>query len=257
MISMVYENDIKNASVLLNAKNVMMNFLYKVKNDKNINYFLANIYDLSNKYEELEHMEKYYFRDNVKDTLKVLHHLFIGFREINYIKEKSAKDMIKPCIVLSDHNGESLIRYISYIPILKLLNEKKEYEELIKEKMDFDSEKKHFFDYESEQKRKIFGSGFGTVKFPKDSDLTNYRLKNEHIEFREKEYKESRKEEISESISKIIEQYSILENKKDFYVTVGSIYWDKANDDNNEMIKGFTDILLLLSKKIDTKRENI
>ena len=58
MIEMIYDTEKTQMKTIINSKNVIQNFIYKLRHDQNVKKFLENvIYNIEN-YSSLEHMEQ-------------------------------------------------------------------------------------------------------------------------------------------------------------------------------------------------------
>lgn len=222
----LFQKETEQLNIINNTKNIIMSILYKLKNDKNVSYFLENlIYHCSN-YENLEHMEKYYFEKELEEMNKILS-LYIYSLKRNYpTKDCTAEEIIEPCIILNDYYGLSLMRIIGYYPLIKIMQEKVKYLSTIKNHLK--QEDLEF--YQSEQQKKLFSGSKFYPTFPENKSFTNYELQNKHIEKIKEEY-ETKKDDIQFAINTIIENMDVEpEHIKEQLIKLGCLYWDKQQE---------------------------
>lgn len=255
MITMIFDKEKEQMKHLINAKNLLQNFSYKIQHDLNSKNFFENVVSNIKNYETLERMEKYHFENDIKEMREVLHLLYSGLQTDDYIKSKTSKEMIKCCNVFPDNIGKRMIIQISFIPLIDLFYEDLKYKQFIAEKLDVTKVCCGTNLLEDQRDRLFNKKSLSHKKFPKDEDFIDYKMKNDFISNLEEEYT-TRKEEIQTALSLLIAQY---ENSKDINKTIliiGATYWDNKQKVKSEKVMAFKEALEAMAKVFEKEEKD-
>lgn len=243
MIDMIFNNETQQMKNIINAKNIVQNFSYKIRNDMNSKDFFENVIQKIKNYESLERMEKYYFEKDLIAMREVLHLLYSGLQSIDYIKTKTAQEMIKACNVFPDYIGRRMIMQISYIPLIDLFYEDLKYKEFINKKTNLEERNCGGTILEDQQERLFNKKSIFNNKFPKDEDFIDYKMRNNFIEILENKYNDKRKEEIANALNILLLHYENSKNIDETIVLIGATYWDNKQNVQSTRIQSFKDAL--------------
>lgn len=250
MINGVFTEEKNNMKILINAKNSLQNFSYRLSNDLNAKEFFTNVIENIKKFDSLsddvtsERMFKYHFVNDLKEMREVLHLFFSGLQSKDDIKSRTSEELIKCCRIFPDNIGKRIIRQISYIPLLDLFHEKQAYLEYLNNKINLDEKSMGQTPLEY-QKESIFSDSLFSKKFPKDEDFIDYAMRNRYVEILEKEYFETKRDEINNALNILIEQY---EKHDKAPLIIGSAYWDNKQKINSSKIQAFKDVVNAMTK---------
>lgn len=243
MIDMIYNNETQQMKNIINAKSIVQNFSYKIRNDLNSKHFFENIVKNIRNYASLERMEKYYFEKDLIAMREVLHLLYSGLQSIDYIKRKTAQEMIKACNVFPDYIGKRMIMQISYIPLIDLFYEDFKYREFIDKKINLEVRNCGGTILEDQQERLFNKKSIFNNKFPKDEDFIDYKMRNNYVDILKQEYDDKRKEEISFALNILLLQYENSKNIEETSVLIGATYWENKQKVQSTKIQSFKDAL--------------
>lgn len=231
MIKDFYSKEIENMVAMTNYNAFAFNLSLKIKKDLNIMNFLNNLFENTKNYDINScSCENYDFENNVKEINDLLMLFLKSLKSDSYIKSQSSKDMIKACKVFPDYGGRTIIKLLSFLPLINLLSKKIRYKNYILENpklidnnygINLDIIRKEEV-LEIEVSKKI-------KKILPDEEFVNYKLKSEYINNFEKYYNEDIKENLDNFINNLIELYKNSENNKDLLI-IGKVIWD--NDFN-------------------------
>lgn len=232
-----------------------MNTICAIRDDMNAKQFFDKLFYHIKNYDQLEHMEKYYFNNDFKYMQKVISSLFYTVLKYNETKDKSANEIIKPARIFNDYIGKTFIRICGYYSVMVAFNDKFINEKLLKEKMN----EKEIEEYIKQKRSYTFESSFLKNKLKEKEYFIDEKTYQKYIEFKTKPYIE-RKESIEYSINLIINAFEQAEDKNDFIIKVGSIFWDQKQLNEKERTekinKTFTDIFsALINNKNNTEKE--
>ena len=251
MIQNVFDKEIEQMRAIANARTIIGNFKYRLVNDKNVQLFLESLVSNITNYDSLERMEKYYFINDFDELLKVLEYLYSGSRAHEYFNKMDSAEFAKPCHALPDYGGQSILKLIAYLPIMKLFQEKRHFLDM--QKKDFESDVHENIpmhqSLENMQEDKLFKKeSMFYRKYPDDDSFVNHPLKKRYAKSIAADYEEC-KEELDASILSLANLYS-----KDSLLMIGSTYWDNSNKARAKSAKAFEGMLEAFSssfKKID------
>lgn len=126
---MNYEQRLDDLITIQNKRSILSNFKYAIKKDENIFKLNKLILSLKNAddIDSMERMDKYYFEKNLIGYQEILEKLFLLSK--NQIND-NAFDLLKSCKVLPDYEGRTLLTILSYLPIVRLINQYLKYVEI-------------------------------------------------------------------------------------------------------------------------------
>lgn len=248
MIQMIFDNEKKEMKNIIDSKNIIQNFSYKLEYDKNSKHFFKNIIQNIKSYDRLEIMEKYHFEKDLKEMREVLHLLYRGLMSEDKIKDKTAEELKKCCNIFPDNIGKRILRKISYIPLIDLMYEKILLKEYINKKIDVN---KNFCGTTilEEQERKIFND---SNMFPKDEDFIDYDMRNKYIEKLESEKDDILKDE---ALQILINQYDKAEDIKSVEILIGAAYWEEKQNINRQTVESLKEAINKMSEAFKSKEK--
>lgn len=226
MVKDFYNKEIDNMIVVTNLNAFFFNLSYKIKNDLNIKYFFDNLLNNIKNYENLSEIEKNNFEINIKEINDLLYLFLKSLKLDYYIKEQSSENMIKRCIVFPDYGGRTIIKQLSFLPLINLMSTKIKYNNYIKENPKRIQESLSV-DLNKHQEEELFDEKISDKirKFIPDENFVNYDLKIKYINDFEAFYNEEKKENIENFIKELLKIYDNDDLNKNSII-VGSILWD-------------------------------
>lgn len=256
MIQMIFEEEKKDMKTILNSKGLFQNFSYKIAKDLNSKHFFDNLISNIKNYKNLEHMQKYNFEKDLKEMREVLHLLYSGLQSDTYIKSKTSAEMIKSCNVFPDNIGKRMIIQISYIPIINLFYEDLMHQEFFSKKIDL-LQVSCGKTMQEDQRERLFGKGLFHKKFPKDEEFIDFSMRNEFITELEKEYIDTRKEEINTALNILLSQYEDSEDLDKTTLLIGATYWDNKKTVSSKQTLAFKSALEAMSQSFKEKDDSL
>jgi len=254
MLDMLFQEDNKDLGVLINSKNVLQNLSYKLANDRNSIYFFENlIYNIQN-YFTLDRMVQYHFKNDFDAMFITLKKFYIALQNEVGTTKMSA-DIIKCCNVFPDHIGERIIILISHLPIMELFNEQVKFKEMLDLRVDLNSTfmGQTIIDHQEDV---LFSEGLFSKKFPDDSDFIDYKLRNRFLDKLEKEFNDSRKDELETAIMMISSLFKETNKNtvKSLKIKLGSTYWDEDISVSNKNFETFKNVFLALNESFSEEK---
>lgn len=256
MIEEIYSKELEELNIVFNSQNVLVKTTRKLINDLNSQHFFKELIENIKKYDDLNNVELYRFKDDVKSMYKILIHLYLNLKKEKLTSEENYENMIKSCRVFPDFIGRDMIKLISYLPILKLIKTKIEYEEYIEQKLDLND--KITISYMEEQQERLFGEdSIVSNKFLEDEEFKDFKMKNDYVNKIEKEYNLIKKD-LNSCIKHLIELYEKVEDLEEFKIIIGSVQWEKNQSLKTDLLslKVIEEILKMV-KTYNDKKTNI
>jgi len=246
MISGVFTEEKNNMKVLINAKNSLQNFRYRLENDLNVKSFLESLIENIENYDSLERMKKYDFDRDFEEMNETLHLFCHGLR-VQFEDVDSLK-MAKCCNIFPDHHGKEAIILLSYLPIIELFKEKISYEKALKEIIEDDIQMQSWKEHQESllNKQSLFFK-----KFPKDEVFVSYELKNKFLLDMKNTYENGRRDEINSALSILISLYKDSSDLRQTRIQIGSTYWDGKMNIGSKNAEQFKKAFLALSESFD------
>jgi len=150
-------------------------------------------------------------------------------------------EFAKPCHALPDYGGQSILKLIAYLPIMKLFQEKRYFLDMEKEALESEVSESipRHETLENMQEDKLFKKeSMFYRKYPDDDEsFVNHPLKKRYAKSIAADYKD-RKKELDASILSLAKLYS-----KDSLIMIGSTYWDSSNKARSKSSKDFEGLL--------------
>ncbi|CAH7407584.1 hypothetical protein VCHA53O466_50215 [Vibrio chagasii] len=247
MIERIFKEDMLAASAIVNERNVTINFKSRLSSDQNIQSYLSTVLEKSVKYDELNHRDKYKFKQNTESAIKVLRSFKRLLLNVDFMKSKTAEEILKPCDVFPDYGGETVITLLSSLPVIELIHEKIVHEKLLYETSDVEG----MIEYQNER---VLGS---RVRIPVRADddklFVNHSLKKSFADIKSEQFNTERKSVITEGL-KEFERIHLEHGRDKAQILIGSIYWDDISKKKREFEGSFTDILSSLVGSITSKK---
>jgi len=239
MIKCAFEAEKSQMETIINAKTMILNMKYRLCRDKNVSLFIDGLVQNIVEYENLEGMKKYYFDENFKELIEILHVFYAALQSQECFSKIDSKELARSCHAMPDSGGKETLKLIGLLPIMELFNEKLSYLQAIK------------FYTKDEKKQNDITSSFKDIqnkklnannslfykRFPKDDDFIDYDLKASHARGLIKEY-DLRESELNESIATLSDMY-----KKETLLMIGSVYWDTKKKIESNAVNSFCNAL--------------
>jgi hypothetical protein len=245
----LFKDEIKQLNTLLNSKNIFQNTMYKLRNDRNVSYFLKNLVENAVNYDSLERMDKYDFNKQLEEMHEILNMIFYTALRTYPTQGKTAEEIMEPCMIFSDHIGLAFIKQFSYFPIIQLLEQKRIKEKLIENEYSDECLK----NYKDRQDKSLFGNGAYSRMPLNKTSFTDYDLKNKYIKA-EKEKYISEKEDINTQINLLTSVFQKSTNLSDTQKLVGAQYWDAKATNKKESELKFQQTLEQILTSMATKK---
>jgi hypothetical protein len=263
MFNRQYQDEIHMMSGIINQRVVIRNTLYRMSRDENLKHYLKQVVSYAKSGGSLKVMgfNNHYLIIKQNDSVMKLFRMFISSLLEMYI-DKSASDIAKPCSILPDSGGETLLRIIGFMPLLEIVSEHVKTSEFLKDKVSL-VDKDSMVEY---QRNRLFSKcGFKRGnKFPGDDKFIDYALKNEYIDTLKVDFDENESQRLQEMllIAQVFENNPTLSN--DAALKMGHQFWDakrtaKYNNDKKttEMFKNiFTSLIDNVSEDEVDKDQN-
>lgn len=238
MLGWIFEQEKTKLSNILNSRQILENFSYKLKKDLNSKNFFDNFY---NNIDNINNMSDYDRKQYVKDCNEMKTMLLMlnqALKADNYISSKNSSEMIKSCNVFPDRTGREMIIQLSFLPLLRLFCELQNIEKIKQSREFFTNYNKTLIE---DQNEKLFGKGniFRKVDYDDDEEFIDYNIKLKYLEKLENE-SNLKKDNLEKSIKDLLEIYFSSNNKEETMVIMGSAYWDNDNKKSKERTEQFS-----------------
>jgi len=230
MIKSLFEESQKKMNTIINQHHIVANIVYQLSKDLNTKTALSNLIDNCSNYDTLERMAKYHLNKDILALNQIIGSLLQTMKSVGTIKDKTGKEIAKPCLVFNDNIGKTTLRLLSHLPLLRLMSARIKYEEMNKNK---DGDPRTMEVIADHKNGRLFDRECFTFKeFPDDADFEELALKKKVYQERAKHYESEVKSELDDNISKLCVEPS---NRVDF----GAAFWDIQSQPkvNNNALK--------------------
>jgi hypothetical protein len=234
----LFKEEIKSLNIILNKKNVIQNIIYKLRTDKNVGHFIDNLISNSKKYNEMGRMDKYYFNNNLKEFYDILSMLIEILINDSNTKNKSADEIVEPCIIFPDRIGESLMEMIGIFPIIKILEIKRKNTEYFK-KLVTDEDLEFFSHHPINPKF-----------FPEEKKFVDQQKINKFIEDKKEKFLINERDVLDPSLLILLEFFNESSNESKVKQKIGKEYWNQEIFLRHQKIENFSKIMESISNKI-------
>lgn len=125
-----YKNEIQTLNDFQRRRNYYQTLIYKLVNDKNVEFIIQNFIDFIETNEKLDVLSKYHFNLDLKDFYSIVFTLFQTIQKDKEFNKYNSLDFDKDCNVFSDSYGKKFLTLIGYLPLTMLFLSKLKYLEL-------------------------------------------------------------------------------------------------------------------------------
>jgi hypothetical protein len=229
MFDRLYQKEIDMMHGLLNQKQTIQNTYHTMSHDENLKRYLKQAVNYAKSGGSREDMgfHDHYFIIKQNEDIMIVFNLLVASLLAVYI-DKSGEDIAEPCVMFPDQGGETLLRLIGFIPLLKLVSEHVKFTEFIKKHTSLD-EKDTMVEF---QRERLFSKSqfMRRCKFPGDDKFTDYELRNEYIDSLKINFTKREGELLQQmrSIALLFEDKPTLSN--DNALRIGIQFWDQSRD---------------------------
>lgn len=254
MLEGLYHNEMIQMKALLNSKNVLINMSYKLEHDHNVKILFKTMFEKVKNFNELEHMEKYYFKKDMIELHKLLTLFYTALSKDAVIKTKTAEEIAKSCSTFPDYIGKRILKQLAFLPLLNGFIERETYEEYIaKNESSIAFSKTNGDDF----KDKLNPDSIMYQVFPDDSCFIDYKQKSDFIDGMKKRYETVKKDEINNSLNLLIDIYEKSENKDETLLMLGMSFWTEKRNIHADQIEAFKNSFKAISEAFKDKNEQL
>lgn len=238
MIKKVLLPETKALQAIIHQKRTFANVVHTLSNDKNCVSFFDNVFRRAAEYDELEHMERYYFKKDVLDMCPILNSLPAALESMEHHKDLSGEEIMTPCLHFNDSMGRTLMFIMGHIPVVDAIYLRIKDDGILKYA---ESDVGMLEEFREERLRKY---GLFSKRHPEDTDFIDYKMRHDYS-----------KEFIPvDNKSEINILYQTVKNSKDPYqikMRMGSMYWDNIREKNKESLENMGKVISSLASSFD------
>ncbi|MGR5365955.1 hypothetical protein [Photobacterium damselae] len=238
---------------MLNERIFIGNLSYKLNRDKNIVSYLEKIPTRMKNFENLEHMEKYYFsRDTmaIAPLLDLFNSMMVNY-SINH--EISGEKLMQDCRVFPDSTGRTILRLLGYYQLIRAAHELFKYEEMFKDNSYSESSIRH---QKKHQQYQLSPSAMFYSHFIKPSNYMDFESLSQKLEFEKTYFESKRKPQLMDVVDNLLKQYEPSNlSQSDFFTKCGLYALDtaieKKQNESSAMSKALESIINALSNNVE------